>query len=72
MYKAKELREQTIEELKVSCEEARRKLFAYYNQARAQKKYDKPHEAKQLRKDIARLLTVMTEKKLQSQTPSSS
>lgn len=63
MYKAKDLHDQSIEELEALHQECCSKLFELNNQYRIQKKREKPHEAKLLRKDIARLLTVMTEKK---------
>lgn len=62
MYKAKDLRDQSLEELEVTCQEARRRLFDLNNQFKAHKKREKPHELRVARHDIARLLTVMTEK----------
>lgn len=62
MYKAKELRDQSLEELQAIYEESCKKLFALINQSRSQKKREKPHEMKHVRKDIARLLTVLSEK----------
>jgi large subunit ribosomal protein L29 len=63
MYKAKDLRDQSLEELEATYDESRRKLFALQAELRTQKKREKPHEAKHARKDIARLLTVITEKR---------
>lgn len=62
MYKTKELRNQTIEELRLSCEESRKKLFVLQNRYRIDRGSVKHHEIGQLRKGIARILTVMTEK----------
>lgn len=62
MYKAKELKDQSLEELEAIYNESCKKLFGLVNEAKAQKKRDKPHEVKHVRKDIARLLTVISEK----------
>jgi large subunit ribosomal protein L29 len=71
MYKAKDLRDQSLEELEAIYNESCKKLFELTNQFRSQKKREKPHEIKHARKDIARLLTVITEKRRQNQTRSS-
>lgn len=65
MYKAKELRDQTLQELEVSYQECCRKLYELNHAFKFQKKTENPHERKNARKDIARLLTVMTEKRNQ-------
>lgn len=65
MYKAKDLRDQSLQELEATYKEACKKLFMINNQAKIEKKREKPHEIRHARKDIARLLTVMTEKKSQ-------
>lgn len=70
MYKAKELRDQTLDELEANYEDSCKKLFELNNQFRAQKKREKPHEIKHTRKDIARLLTIIAEKRSQNQTQS--
>lgn len=70
MYKAKELRDQSLEELEATYDETCRKLFELKNQLKMEKKQEKPHEIKHARKDIARLLTVMTEKRHQNQNQS--
>lgn len=62
MNKAKEFRDQTLEELKLSHIALRKQLFELNHTFRYEKKKDKPHERKLVRKKIARLLTVMTEK----------
>lgn len=66
MHKAKDLRDQSVEDLENLYEDSRKKLFVLRNQAKMEKKNERPHEIKQTRKDIARLLTVMTEKCCQS------
>jgi large subunit ribosomal protein L29 len=70
MYKAKDLRDQSLEELEAIYDDSCKKLFELNNQFRSQKKREKPHEIKHARKDIARLLTVMTAKRSQNLTHS--
>lgn len=67
MYKAKDLRDQSVEELEAIYEDSCKKLFELNNQFRSQKKREKPHEIRHARKDIARLLTVLSEKRNQNQ-----
>lgn len=69
MHKPKELRDRSLEELEALYDESCKKLFELQNEVKAQKKREKPHEIKHARKDIARLLTIMTEK--QDQNPKS-
>jgi len=59
--KAKQLRELSIEELKEKEKKLRQELFKL-NQSRFSGKVDKPHMFKLLRKDIARIQTVLVEK----------
>jgi large subunit ribosomal protein L29 len=59
--KAKQLRELSIEELKEKEKKLRQELFKL-NQSRFSGKVDKPHMFKLLRKDIARIQTVLAEK----------
>lgn len=66
MYKAKDLRDQSVEELEAIYEDTCKKLFELNNQVKSQKKSEKPHETKHARKDIARLLTVISEKRRQN------
>lgn len=63
MYKAKELRDQSIEELEAAYTDSCKRLFELVNQFKAHKKREKPHEIKHARKDIARILTLLTEKR---------
>lgn len=63
MYKAKELRDQSVEELEISYQETCKRLFDLKHAFKYQKSNEKPHEIKQVRKDIARMLTVLTEKR---------
>ena len=66
MYKAKDLRDQNLDELEAIYDDSCKKLFELINQFKSEKKREKPHEIKHARKDIARLLTVMTEKRRQN------
>jgi large subunit ribosomal protein L29 len=66
MYKAKELRDQSLSELEALYDESCKKLFQLEDKFKAKKERDKPHERKHARKDIARLLTVITEKRRSS------
>ncbi len=60
--KAQELREQSTDEIEATLEDLRKELFSVVNEARISKKLEKPHEIKALKKDIARILTVLNEK----------
>lgn len=68
MYKAKELRDQSLEELEAIYQDSHRKLFELVNQYKVQKKREKPHELKHARKDIALLLTIIAEKNAKNRT----
>lgn len=63
----KELREQTVAELKLLHKEEERKLFDLINENRVNKKLDKPHRMRAARKRIARILTVTLEKQREEQ-----
>lgn len=64
--KAKDLKEQTVAELVELLKDTRRKLFETVNKLHMEKKTDKPHEARALRKDVARIMTVLRAKELES------
>ena len=68
MYKAKDLRDQSIEELEAIYDESCKKLFVLKNELKTQKKHEKPHDIKHARKDVARILTVISEKRCGKQT----
>jgi large subunit ribosomal protein L29 len=63
MLKAKDLRDQTIDELNATYEDICKEMFKLKNEARLTKKTEKPHLIRQKKKDVARLLTVMNEKR---------
>jgi large subunit ribosomal protein L29 len=66
MMKAKDLQDQTINELEATLSDNRRKLFDMINEKRQAKKAEKPHLIKETKKDIARMLTVIRSKQLAS------
>lgn len=70
MYKAKDLRDQSLEELEATYHGRCKELFGLVNKFRSEKNREKPHQLRHARKDIARLLTVMTEKRSQEQNQS--
>lgn len=61
--KAKDYRDQTIDELEAAYEDICGEIFKLKNEAKLTKKVEKPHLIRHKRKDIARLLTVMNEKR---------
>ena len=64
MLKAKDLRDQSIEELEATQRDLTKELWELVNAAKHTKKVEKPHLINQKKKDIARLLTVINEKQL--------
>lgn len=68
MSKAKDLRDQSIEELEAAYGDTRKELFELRNQKEREKKLEKPHLLRSARKEIARLLTIINEKKSGLQT----
>lgn len=64
MPKAKELHDQTIEELQATYSDKCKELFQLTNELQHAKKLEKPHRIRQTKRDIARLLTVINEKQL--------
>ena len=61
--KASEMREKTTEELTENLRESRRRLFFQMRMQRATGEGVKPHEMGLLRRDIARLETVLRERR---------
>lgn len=66
MRKAKDFRDLSIDECEATCSDARKELFNLINEFRHSKKLEKPHLIPQKKKEIARLLTVIHEKRLAS------
>lgn len=62
MTKAQQYRDLSVEELEAALSDARRELFQLVNQEKRVKKAEKPHLVFQKKKDVARMLTVLTEK----------
>lgn len=62
MMKAKELREQSAEELKALLLKLDQEIFGLRNQLSLHRKLEKSHELKQKRHEKARILTVLTQR----------
>jgi large subunit ribosomal protein L29 len=62
MLKAKDLRDNSPEELKALESEKRKELFDLVNRRAREKKMDDPSSLRVLKKDIARILTVLRER----------
>ena len=61
MIKANELRNMTVEEIRMKLEALKKDLFNSRTEAKAGR-IEKPHKMKEARKDIARCQTVLKEK----------
>jgi len=62
MLKAKDLRDQSKEELESKVEDLEKELFTLKSKLKIERKIDNPHKINQLRKDRARILTILSEK----------
>ena len=62
MSKATSYRDQSVDELKALLSDKRKDRFQLLNQKQKEKKLDKPHLLRAARKEIARILTVLTQK----------
>ncbi len=60
--KAKELREQSVEDLKGSREDLSKEIFNLRSEKKLARKLEKPHLLRQKKRDRARVLTVLSEK----------
>ncbi len=60
--KAKEIREQTKEELEARLEDCKKTIFELRNELKMSRKLEKPHFLKQSKKTKVRILTILTEK----------
>ena len=65
MLKAKELMSKTIDELEASNIDLCKEIFQLNNELRASRKLEKPHLLREKKKDRARILTVLRQKKNQ-------
>lgn len=63
MSKAKDLRDQSEVELVAVHRDLCKELFQLRNEKSHQKRYEKPHRVSSVKRDIARVLTVLSEKK---------
>ncbi|KAF3361554.1 50S ribosomal protein L29 [Chlamydiales bacterium STE3] len=64
--KGNELRDQSVQELQALLGDKKAGLFELKNKLQREKKADKPHELNNLKKDIARIHTILREKELAS------
>lgn len=64
MPKAKELRDQSKEELEALYADLSKEIFELRNELKTTRKLEKPHLIRLKKKDRARVLTVLQEKKL--------
>lgn len=64
MRKAKEFRDLSVEELEANYQDACQQLFQLKNEREHSKKMEKPHSVSLIKKEIARMLTVLREKHL--------
>jgi len=64
MVKTQELRDLSDDELQFRCGEARKELFRLKNQMRKNNKERTPHVLPQKRREVARLLTLIHERKI--------
>jgi large subunit ribosomal protein L29 len=64
MLKAKNLRDQSIEELEAILLDTKKELFTLKNEMKQSKKLEKPHLLSEKKNDIAKLLTVVREKQM--------
>ena len=62
MAKAVELRDQSVEELEATLLDLRKQLFQLVTEAKQSSKFEKAHRIPLTKKDIARVLTVLSEK----------
>ena len=64
MLKAKDLGNQTVEELKAQHEDLCREIFELANELKLARKLEKPHLLSEKRRDRARVLTILRQKKI--------
>ena len=66
MTKAKELRQQSDEELNTLFKEKRSKIYQFRNALANKDKDVKPHSIRQERKDVARIHTILRERQTEA------
>lgn len=60
--KASEYRDMAVVELKATLNDINKELYNLVNEVRRTKKIEKPHQLRKIKKDKARLLTILHEK----------
>lgn len=60
--KKKELNDQSVKELQAQVHELDRDIFQLRNELATQRKLEKPHQIKEMRKTKARILTILSQK----------
>jgi large subunit ribosomal protein L29 len=66
MVKAKELRDQSQEELKALYQDLSKELFQLRNEMKVTRKVEKPHLLRLKRKDRARVMTILRENEMKA------
>lgn len=64
MLKAKNLRDESLQELSARLLEVKKELFELQNEKSRAKKQEKPHQLREKKKDIAKILTIIREKQM--------
>ena len=65
MLKAKDLIDKSIDELEATFQDLRHELFQLVNEFKSSKKLEKPHLLREKRREKARILTVLQQKRQQ-------
>ncbi len=65
MLKAKDLIDKSIDELEATYQDLRHELFKLVNEYKTSKKLDQPHRLREKRREKARILTVLQQKRQQ-------
>jgi large subunit ribosomal protein L29 len=66
MANAKELRDQTADELKAIYQDLSKELFLMRNEMKVTRKIEKAHLVRAKKKDRARVMTILREKELKT------
>ncbi len=66
MAKAKDLRDQSSEELKALYQDLSKELFQLRNEMKVTRKMEKPHAVRIKKKDRARIMTILREKEMKA------
>lgn len=62
MTKAKDYRDQSVEELRALYQDLSKELFQLRNEMKITRKMEKPHLLREKKKDRARVMTILREK----------